>query len=208
VANIDLPYVERNKSRHGTVRYYLRIDGKRVCRLPDDIGSEEFSKAYWKARNAARRRAEERSHHIVDRQAEHLRWLCMEYMRSDVFTTLDLTTQQARRKIMEAMWLEPVTPTDSRLFGDMPLAHLDHNNIEVLRDRKNGTPFAADERLKVLRQVFDTKKGGKTIVPNVARLAEPFAVHTDGHATATPEELAGSWTTTECAPRRSYASPF
>ncbi|MBY3235693.1 hypothetical protein HFO17_14245 [Rhizobium laguerreae] len=62
--------------------------------------------------------------------------------------------------------------------------------LEVLRDSKKETPFAADERLKVLRQSFDTRKDGKAIVPNVARLVEPFAAHTDGHATATPEEPA------------------
>ncbi|MDU0359703.1 hypothetical protein RWK44_04630 [Rhizobium sp. 25PS6] len=62
--------------------------------------------------------------------------------------------------------------------------------LKVLRDSKRETPFAADERLKVLRQSFDTRKDGKAIVPNVARLVEPFAVHTDGQATATPEELA------------------
>ncbi|WP_172601170.1 tyrosine-type recombinase/integrase [Rhizobium leguminosarum] len=194
VANIDLPYVEKNKSRHGTVRYYLRIDGKRITRLPDDIDTEEFSKAYWKARNAALpadggQRAAKTISSIV--KPNTFRWLCMEYMRSDAFTALDLSTQEARRRIMEAMWLEPINPKDpSRQFGDMPLAHLDHTNIEILRDRKKETPFAADERLKVLRQVFDTKKDGKAIVPNVARLVDPFAVHTDGHATATSENIA------------------
>ena len=193
VANIDLPYVEKNKSRHQTVRYYLRIDGKRICRLPDDINSEEFSKAYWKARNAALPADGEANiaktiSSIV--KPNTFRWLCMEYMRSDAFKTLDVSTQDARRRIMEAMWIEPVTPGSKLQFADMPLPHMDHNNIEVLRDRKKETPFAADERLKVLRQVFDTKKDGKHIVPNVARLVDPFAVHTDGHATATPEDLA------------------
>ncbi|NKL37100.1 hypothetical protein GFL49_25665 [Rhizobium leguminosarum bv. viciae] len=138
------------------------------------------------------------------------RWLCMEYMRADAFKILHPTTRGARRRIMEAMWIEPVKPGSKLQFGDMPLAHIDHGNIEVLRDRKKETPFAADERLKVLRQVFDTKKDGKAIVPNIVRLVEPFSVYTDGHATATPEELTppSSSNTTDCAPRRLYASPF
>lgn len=193
LANVDLPYVETNKSRHKTVRYYLRIDGKRICRLPDDIQSEEFSKKYWEARNAAmpadgQKPAAKPISSIV--KPNTFRWLCMEYMKTDAFKTLDTSTQEARRRIMEAMWLEPLSPKDSRQYGDMPLAHLDHTNVEVLRDRKKETPFAADERLKVLRQVFDTKKEGKAIVPNVARLVDPFNVHTDGHATATSEEMA------------------
>lgn len=193
LANIDLPYVETNKSRHKNVRYYLRIDGKRICRLPDDINSEEFSKKYWEARNAAlpadgQEPVAKTISSIV--KPNTFRWLCMEYMRTDAFKTLDSSTQEARRRIMEAMWLEPVSPKDSRQFGDMPLTRMDHTNIEVLRDRKKETPFAADERLKVLRQVFDTKKDGKPIVPNIVRLVDPFNVHTDGHATATPENMA------------------
>jgi integrase len=193
VANIDLPYVETNRSRHKTVRYYLRIEGKRICRLPDDIQSEEFSKKYWEARNAAlpadgQTPLAKTISSIV--KPNTLRWLCMEYMKTDAFSKLDVSTQEARRRIMEAMWLEPLSAKDSRQFGDMPLSRLDHTNIEVLRDRKKETPFAADERLKVLRQVFDTKKDGKPIVPNIVRMVDPFNTHTDGHATATSENMA------------------
>lgn len=59
---------------------------------------------------------------------------------------------------------------DNRLFANMPLQALDVGNLEVLRDRKKDVPFAADERLKVLRQVFETKRDGKPVVPNIARL--------------------------------------
>lgn len=50
LANIELPFVEKKRSRHGAMQFYLRIKGKRICRLPDDIDSEEFSRAYWKTR--------------------------------------------------------------------------------------------------------------------------------------------------------------
>lgn len=192
VANINLPYVEKNKSRHGTMRYYLRIDGKRVCRLPDDIDGEEFSKAYWEARKAAQpliERSGEPKPVSVVVKPNTFRWLCMEYMRSNQFLGLDETTRTRRRNIMEGMWTETLSETDSRQFADMPLSKLDVSNLEVLRDRKRDVPFAADERLKVLRQVFDTKKDGKAIVANIARLVQPFNAHTDGHATATPEDI-------------------
>lgn len=90
---------------------------------------------------------------------------------------------------MEGMWEETLSDKDDRRFADMPLNRLDVANLEVLRDRKKDVPFAADERLKVLRQVFDTKKDGKAIVPNIARLVQPFNAHSDGHATATPEDI-------------------
>lgn len=192
VANIDLPYVETNKSRHKTVRYYLRIDGKRICRLPDDINSEEFIAAYWKARNSAQalleRKVEPKAISAMVKP-NTFRWLCMEYMRSHAFTGLDKTTQARRRSIMESMWAEALSTQDHRLFADIPLSKMNIAHVEVLRDRKKEVPFAADERLKVLRQVFDTKREGKPITSNVARAVEPFGVHSDGHETATPSDL-------------------
>lgn len=192
VANIDLPYVEKNRSRHGTMRYYLRIDGARICRLPDDIQSEQFSMEYWRARKTAQpvlERADTPKLLSFIVKPNTFRWLCMEYMRSNAFTTLDKTTQDRRRNIMEAMWLEPLSEKDGRLFADMPVTKMDVGNLEVLRDRKKEVPFAADERLKVLRQIFDTKKDGKPIVPNIARMVDPFRAYSDGHHTITPDEI-------------------
>ncbi|TCN30285.1 tyrosine-type recombinase/integrase [Sinorhizobium americanum] len=195
VANIDLPYIEKNPSRHGKARYFLRIAGKRICRLPDKIDSEEFAVEYWKARKAHEAKAGTPSADPRPLSAivkpDSFRWLCMEYMLSKPFTTLDQTTQTRRRNIIEAMWIEPLSGTDGRLFADMPLQRMGVGNLQVLRDRKKDVPFAADERLKVLRQVFDTKdRDGKPITANVARLVDPFRKHSDGHDTATAEELA------------------
>lgn len=192
VANINLPYIEKNKSRHGSVRYYLRIDGKRLCRLPDNIDSEEFSSAYWKAREEAKpllEKAVEAKPLSSIVRPNSFRWLCMEYIRSNAFISLDETTRTRRRNIMEGIWEERLSDTDDRLVADIPLPRVTVAHIEALRDRKRDAPFAADERLKVLRQVFDTKKDGKAIAPNIARLVQPFNAHSDGHATATPEDI-------------------
>lgn len=194
MANIDLPYIEKNKSRHDTMRYYLRIDGKRICRLPNNISSEEFTEAYWKARKAAEKavQREEPAQRLsrLEVKPNSFKWLSLAYMKSQAFTSLDATTQAKRRSIIEAMWDETLSATDSRRFGEMPMSKMDVGNITALRDRKKDTPFAADERLKVLRQVFDTKDpAGKPYAVNHARLVESFRAQTDGHATATPEEL-------------------
>lgn len=199
VTSIDLPFIEQNKSRHGTYRYYLRMDGIRICRLPNQLGSEEFLEQYW-----AERRKYEASKAPLPVTAEKplaslttrpgsFKWLCLAYMASSDFRQLDLTTQAKRRSIIESMWIEKLKddPADSRIFADMPLAKFSVSNIEKLRDRKRETPFAADERLKVLRQVFATKDAiGKQVTDNVAMLVSPFRAATEGHATARPEELA------------------
>jgi len=199
VTSIDLPFIEKNKSRHGRYRYFLRISGVRICRLPDALGSEEFLEQYWRER---RKHEATRAPAPVNAQtplaalttkAGSFKWLCLTYLASSDFRMLDVTTQAKRRSIIESMWSERLKddPADLRTFADMPLPKMTAANIEKLRDRKKATPFAADERLKVLRQVFATRDvTGKPIVENVALLVSPFRAATAGHATATPEELA------------------
>lgn len=195
MTEIDLPYIERNATRHGKMRYYFRFAGKRICRLPDALGSEEFMTAYWAARRQVTREAEPAnapwsfSSPVMPRS---FRWLCLRYMEADEFRALDTSTQSKRRSIIESMWAEPLDPTNKalhRVFADMPIAHLDQGNIEVLRDRKRDKPFAADERLKVLRRVFETKENGKPITVNIAKLVKSFRVKSSGHHTITDEEI-------------------
>lgn len=200
VATIDLPYIEKNRSRHGRMRYYFRFKGQRYGgKLPDDPDSEAFTTEYWKRRNAVEQGEKEGQSAADDLsgppQPGTFRWLCTAYLSSDAFRRLDKTTQAKRRAIIDSMLLEPLKPGGKRLFANMPLAALDVNNIEVLRDRKAATPFAADERLKILRQVFETTRPGKGGTPekiakvNVARMVTAFRRKTEGHHTITTDEV-------------------
>lgn len=198
VATIDLPYIEKNRSRHGTMRYYFRIEGKRICRLPNDPDSQEFSDAYWRERNkwaAGEKQPEPPENLQGPPKPGTFRALCVAYLRSDAYKMLDITTRTKRRQIIDSMLLEPVIPGEARIFASMPLFALDVENITILRDRKAATPFAADERLKILRQIFETTKPGKDGKPkkivkaNLARLVEPFRMKTDGHHTIRDHEI-------------------
>lgn len=206
VVSIDLPYIERNVTRHGKAPYYLRIDGKHVCRLHEPFGTEAFQREYWAARKAYKpdNAADIATPQILSKivKPNTFRWLCIEYMASNAITALDVSTQDRLWNIIEAMWLVPLSASDGPLFADMPLTAMDVSNLEVLRDRKKENPFAADKRLKTLRQVFDPKKDGKPVVANIARLVEPFWPHSNGHETATPENLASPRTWCERAWQR------
>lgn len=198
LATIDLPYIERNKSRHGTMRYYLRFEGRRIGRLPDDTESEAFSVEYWRLRKLAETKSiapagpRALAGHPIPGS---FRQLASFYLASSAYRKLDEQTRAKRRAIIDLMLLEPVVPGGADIFADMPWTELSVENIEVLRDRKAATPFAADERLKILRQIFETTQAGKNGKPqrivreNTARLVEPFRVKTDGHHTIRPEEI-------------------
>ncbi|QOF71433.1 site-specific integrase [Aminobacter sp. SR38] len=199
VSNIDLPFIEKNKSRHGTMRFYFRVDGKRLARLPDDPNSEKFSQDYWKARNAhesGQSRPPEPVENLLGKPIPGtFRALCVAYQRSDAFLRLDDTTRAKRKAIIDSMLLEPIKRGGSKIFASMPIAALDVANMEILRNRKSDTPFAADERLKILRQVFETTRPGKDGKPerivrqNLARLVEPYRKKTDGHHTIRDNEI-------------------
>lgn len=198
VATIDLPYIEKNKSRHKKMRYYFRIEGKRICRLPDDPATQEFTDAYWRERKkweAGEKPPAPPEDLKGQPKPGTFRWLCVAYLRSDAYTRLDTTTRTKRRQIIDSMLLEPVIPGEPRIFASMPLFALDAENITILRDRKAETPFAADERLKILRQVFETTRPGKDGKPekivkqNLARLVEPFRRKTEGHHTILDHEI-------------------
>ncbi|RWB96445.1 MAG: site-specific integrase [Mesorhizobium sp.] len=199
LATIDLPYIEKNKSRHGTMRYYFRFEGVRVCRLPDDPESESFSTEYWSARNRVEGGATPTPAPKKTLPGHPLpntfRWLCMLYMKSDAFLQLDKTTQGKRRQIIDSMWLEPVKTSGADLFADMPISQLSVDNVTKLRNRKAETPFAADERMKILRQVFETTRPGRDGKPqpimkvNTARLVRSYRKQTEGHHTITSDEI-------------------
>lgn len=99
VTPIDLPFIEKNKSRHGTLRYYLRMDGIRICRLNGPVGSEEFFEHYWRERRKFEATkaplpitAETPLASLVTHPGS-FKWLSLAYMASSPFRALDVTTQ-------------------------------------------------------------------------------------------------------------------
>lgn len=189
VASADSLYVEKNPSRHGKMRYFLRYKGKRFGRLPDDAEGEEFTSEYWRLRNRAENSGAPHPTDNFTILPNTFRWLCVTYKQTDAFTSLAIETQTKRTQIMDAMCLEPIKPDSDKIFAFKPLSTFSSSDIQVLRDRKKATPFAADERLKILRQVFATEQNDKPITDNVALLVKSFRKKSDGHHTMNESEV-------------------
>ena len=195
LANIKLPYIEKNISRHKRDRYYFRVDGKRMGRLPDNPESQEFTDKYWQFRNGIvlphQTSAETQTVPLVARPGT-FHFLCANYLKSEAYQSLDSTTRGKRRSIIDSMLLEHLTPEDARIYALMPISAITAEAIKTLRDRKQQAPFAADERLKVLRQIFEAGKTAKPhplVQQNIAKLVESFRKKTDGHATVRDDEI-------------------
>lgn len=178
---IDFKHVTRRDNGDGTSRYYFRRRGQPIARLPGEPGSDEFMAAYnsclaWVAPEAKEREGT-------------FGWLCDSYMDSTAYTTKAKATRDARRRVILSMVNEPLERGKPELFGDERAKRIGQAHIEVLRDRKAMQPNAANERLKILAQIFKHGVSKKAVAANPVRDVERLSVKGGGHETATDEHI-------------------
>lgn len=175
---VILQHVTVRKNKDGMNRYYFCRRGQPLTRLPGEPGTEAFGAEYERCMNWV----------APSSTAYHgsLEWLCDRYMASHDFTGKAPATQVARKRIILSMMAERLDPEKPERFGQERADLIGPAHIEVLRDRKQETPHAANERLKILSQVFKFAKAKPNPVRDVERLRTPSG----GHRTATDDDLA------------------
>lgn len=134
-------YLVEDVDRHGNVRIYVRVPGRRKVRLRAKFGTDEFLAAYTAAIDG---------HLSAPRQAREaksgsFRHLCMRYYASATFDALDPATQAWRRRALD---------TVCRKHADKPVALMLPRHVRQLRDELKETPGAANQRLKALKALF------------------------------------------------------
>ncbi len=182
---IKIPYIVEDVDRHGNVRIYFRR-GARKVRIREHLGSDGFHKQYGELIATT----VERAPGVDDRpRPNSLRWLCVQFFRSPDYNRLDQRTQYTRRRIVEAMLLEPVAPGAKDLFADFPLDRLTAKALRVLRDRKANLPGAANNRVRALRRIFGWALESDLIASNFARDVKYIGEGSDGWHSWSVEEL-------------------
>lgn len=176
--DINIPHLTTRKNKDGSLRYYFFRRGQPIKRLPGVPNTVEFSQAYdrclnWVSPAAA---AYEGS----------FEWRCDQYMASSAFKSKAKATRDARKRIIASMMAERLDPDKPETFGQERFENIGIPHLEILRDRKLENPNAANERLKVLSQIYDQAK----VKPNPLRDVDRLAVPKGGHATATDEDIA------------------
>lgn len=179
---LTLQYVTVRSNADGSKRYYFRRRGQPLAKLPDDPLSPEFMTEYGK---------------MLDWHAPETKgydgsfaWLCDRYMDSTEFTSKAKATQTARRRIIMTMVTEPLDPANPETFGAEQAKEMGRAHIEVLRDRKASNPNAANERLKILSQIFRLGEDKLWVPANIIRTVKRLRVPKGGHRTATDEDIA------------------
>lgn len=171
----------------GVLRFYFRKRGQKKIRLPGVPGSDEFNEAYYMALNGLIEEPKGPKLSVKN----SLRWLCEQYFQSAEHKRLDSRTQHVRKLIIEHMWAEPLKPGSTKLFEDLPIAAITNKAVRVLRDRKAGTPEAANSRVKALRAIFSwaCKSDVELMSSNPARDVAQFPQEGDGYHSWTDEEI-------------------
>lgn len=139
MARIDLPYVQRFKDRHGTLRHYYRRRGEKRVALPGLPGSEAFMEAYREAMGRKSQIGAERS------PPGSISALIAAYYESADFKRLRPSTRKVYSNLLDRFREED---------GLLPVKGLRSDHIARMLDRRAETPGAAHNLLKALRKVF------------------------------------------------------
>jgi integrase len=180
-----LRYLYEDVDRHGNVRLYYRRNGKKI-RLKSVIGTQAFLDEYAAV-------AETLKTHVPPKTVVpgSLRWLVDQYYSSFEFQALSTRTQYVRRRE-----LTEICETKGKSgveYGDRSYAKMEARHVRNLRSEKADRPEAANQRIKVLRQLFQWAIENKYAKYNPARDVATLDADTDGFHTWTTEEVRKYW---------------
>lgn len=171
-------FVHEYKDRHGKIRRYVRRPGFKQMALPGMPGSPEFMETYGRAIDQA---TAPRIEVGADRtKAGSISDLVVRYYRSGEFVGLKATTQATYRSIIEPFRAQ---------FGDRQVATIQREHIKAIQAKKAGTPTAANNRLKRIRQlmVFAIDIGMRRDDPTMG--VKPLPIRSPGHPSWTEPDI-------------------
>lgn len=135
------PYLIKRTNRNGsTIWYVWRRPGKQI-RIRGEYGSEAFMADYHKAISGV-------APELVERQKyapESFAWLIERYRETSAWTDLSLATRRQRENIFK---------NTIKMAGVVPYASIKKSSIVATRDKKRGTPSAANNFINTMRGLF------------------------------------------------------
>ncbi len=171
-----LPYLQHERTRHGTSVYYVRLsrDTPRV-RMPGDYGSDIFMAAY-RAAIAGEPAANARP--TIHKGS--LRWLVDRWRESSDWHLKAKSTRRQRDNIL-------VHILD--VNGTLPFAGITHDHVLAGRERRMKTPFAANNYLKTMKALFAWAKETRLVEVDPAKDVAMLSRKTEGHEPWTVDDV-------------------
>lgn len=173
-----LRYLLRKPSRHGTLRWYVRLPGKPLIRIPIKTLQDPRLGPLYAAALAGELST------AAPPSRGSLRELCAaysEFLKDD--TTIAERTKYVRRRHIEELCQEPVKKGDPRTVGDMPVSAFTAASLQVLLDRRRATPEAANDKRKCVAAMFVWAVPRGLAKHNPAAATKRIKTKSDGWAT-------------------------
>jgi len=176
--HVRLKYLTEDYDRHGNVRCYVRMPGKKKVRIRAIPGTPEFMAAYNEAVSTASANAPKQAD---EAKRGSFRYMCVRYYASGKFKSLDVSTQKWQRRSLDEICGE---------HGAKPVALMMPRHVRKIRDALIETPAAANQRVKALRALFGWANEADETTVNPTIGVKRISYKSDGHHTWTPEEIA------------------
>lgn len=134
------PHLHHERTRHGKVVWYVRIDKGPRIRLRDEYGTAAFNEAYQDAVEGKTRPANRKP------GKDTLAWLIARYRESSAWlnTLSDATRRQREHFLRQAI----------ETAGTEPIGRITRKAIIAGRDRRSKTPFQARHFVATMRGLF------------------------------------------------------
>ena len=175
------PFLQRDISRLGKVRWYVRKGagdgdrGKRV-RLPDEYGSDEF----WVAYRDALAGGVPKSSRPQKASSGTLAWLIDRYRASAAWSQLSPATRKQRENFFVHI---------IKSAGNTPANRIEKRHLVEARDRRASTPGAANNFLKTLRALFSWAVESDLLDADPAKDVKRIKIKTEGFYAWTEDDL-------------------
>lgn len=174
---IPLKYICEDIDRHGNVRCYVRVPGKRKVRIRALPGTPDFMEEYQAAVATAGatplRQADEA-------KKGSFRYLCIRYYGSAAYKALDGSTRNWQRRALDEI---------AQKHGAKQVVTMQARHVRRLRDAKAETKAAANQLIKALRALFSWANEAEETSVNPTIGVKKLKYRSDGHHTWTDEEI-------------------
>jgi len=176
MTKIRLQYIHEFRDRHGKVRRYVRLPGRKRLPLPGAPGSSEFMEAYQAALGGVR--AEIGASRTVPGT---INAAVISYFNSSAFASLAPETRRVRRNILERFRAE---------HGDKRIALLQKVHIDRMTAAKVATPAAARNFINTVDALMRHSVDQGWRADNPAQGVKRPRIKTDGFHTWSEADIA------------------
>jgi integrase len=184
-------YLKTYVDQNGRPRNYVRLPNQKLIPIPVGKDHAEFWKHYSAALNGQRLAEPNHTRSIGKSPPGSFRALCAAYIG---FLSKDKLHSERtvilRRRHLEAVCRDVVSPDDPTLVGDLGVEELDRFALQKLIDRKRETPAEAKARRATFRALFAWAVDRGEIEDDPSAKTKPVKYKTEGYKTWTLEHVA------------------